>query len=263
MCSVAVQRPSLAASRATPLSFDYLRPSIMGSPGVDLANSPCCVEPCLARALGFLWSSTRRRPRFSWAIHRLARAGRTLLGTVAVATKHEIELGIVGGLFVLEAVSVIVQVVSFKLTGKRVFKMAPIHHHFEQKGWTEPQIVIRFWIIAIVLALAGLSTLKLRGDAVIPVASFAGKKVAVFGLGRVRGSRARVRCWLAALTSSSGTTARTGSRTPPRRACRPRICALSIGRSSRHWCCRLVCRSLILRRYWAAGLAGERQRSKS
>ena len=68
----------------------------------------------------------------------------------------------VGGLFVLEAVSVIVQVVSFKLTGKRVFRMAPLHHHFEQKGWTEPQIVIRFWIIAVVLALVGLSTLKLR-----------------------------------------------------------------------------------------------------
>jgi phospho-N-acetylmuramoyl-pentapeptide-transferase len=85
-----------------------------------------------------------------------------LLGTVAVITKHEIVLGIIGGLFVLEAVSVIVQVVSFKLTGKRVFKMAPIHHHFEQLGWTEPQIVIRFWIISVVLALAGLSTLKLR-----------------------------------------------------------------------------------------------------
>ena len=85
-----------------------------------------------------------------------------LLGSIAVSTKHEVELAIVGGLFVLEAVSVIVQVVSFKLTGKRVFAMAPIHHHFEQKGWTEPQIVIRFWIVSIVLALAGLSTLKLR-----------------------------------------------------------------------------------------------------
>ena len=79
-----------------------------------------------------------------------------------MAIKHEIVLAIVGGLFVLEAVSVIVQVVSFKLTGKRVFKMAPIHHHFEQLGWTESQIVIRFWIISIVLALAGLATLKLR-----------------------------------------------------------------------------------------------------
>jgi len=71
-------------------------------------------------------------------------------------------LAVIGGLFVLEAVSVIVQVLSFKLTGKRVFRMAPLHHHFEQMGWTEPQIVIRFWIIAVVLALAGLSTLKLR-----------------------------------------------------------------------------------------------------
>ncbi|HVL72203.1 MAG TPA: phospho-N-acetylmuramoyl-pentapeptide-transferase, partial [Beijerinckiaceae bacterium] len=83
-------------------------------------------------------------------------------GTVAVATKHEIVLAVVGGLFVLEALSVIIQVTSFKLTGRRVFAMAPIHHHFEQKGWKEPQIVIRFWIIAVVLALIGLATLKLR-----------------------------------------------------------------------------------------------------
>ena len=85
-----------------------------------------------------------------------------LLGTVAVAIKHEIVLAIIGGLFVLEALSVIIQVTSYKLTGKRVFKMAPIHHHFEQLGWTEAQVVIRFWIIAVVLALIGLSTLKLR-----------------------------------------------------------------------------------------------------
>jgi phospho-N-acetylmuramoyl-pentapeptide-transferase len=85
-----------------------------------------------------------------------------LLGAVAVAIKHEIVLAIVGGLFVLEAVSVIVQVVSYRLTGKRVFKMAPIHHHYEQLGWTESQIVIRFWIVAVVQALAGLATLKLR-----------------------------------------------------------------------------------------------------
>jgi phospho-N-acetylmuramoyl-pentapeptide-transferase len=84
------------------------------------------------------------------------------LGAVAVTVKHEIVLAIVGGLFVLETVSVIVQVISFKLTGKRVFRMAPIHHHFEQLGWREPTIVIRFWIIAVVLALIGLSTLKLR-----------------------------------------------------------------------------------------------------
>ena len=84
------------------------------------------------------------------------------LAAIAVTAHHEIVLAIIGGLFVLEAVSVIVHVVSFKLTGKRVFRMAPIHHHFEQLGWTESQIVIRFWIISIVLALAGLATLKLR-----------------------------------------------------------------------------------------------------
>jgi len=84
------------------------------------------------------------------------------LGAIAVATKHEIVLGIIGGLFVLEAVSVMIQVASFKLTGKRVFRMAPIHHHFEQLGWKEQTIVIRFWIIAVVLAMIGLATLKLR-----------------------------------------------------------------------------------------------------
>jgi phospho-N-acetylmuramoyl-pentapeptide-transferase len=85
-----------------------------------------------------------------------------MIGAIAVATKHEIVLAVVGGLFVLEAISVIVQVLSFKLTGKRVFRMAPIHHHFEQLGWREPTIVIRFWIISVVLAMIGLATLKLR-----------------------------------------------------------------------------------------------------
>ena len=84
------------------------------------------------------------------------------LGAVAVVAKHEIVLIIVGGLFVVETLSVVVQVISFKLTGKRVFRMAPIHHHYEQLGWTEPTIVIRFWIVAVVLALLGLATLKLR-----------------------------------------------------------------------------------------------------
>ena len=84
------------------------------------------------------------------------------LGTIAIITKHELVLAIIGGLFVLEAVSVIVQVASFKLTGKRVFAMAPLHHHFEQRGWAESTIVIRFWIISVVLALVGLATLKLR-----------------------------------------------------------------------------------------------------
>ena len=85
-----------------------------------------------------------------------------LLGAIAVITKHEIVLAIIGGLFVVETVSVIVQVTSFKLTGKRVFAMAPLHHHFEKKGWSEPTIVVRFWIIAVILALIGLATLKLR-----------------------------------------------------------------------------------------------------
>ena len=84
------------------------------------------------------------------------------LGAMSIITKHEIVLAITGGLFVLEAISVMVQVISYKLTGKRIFKMAPIHHHFEQKGWSESTIVIRFWIISIILALIGLASLKLR-----------------------------------------------------------------------------------------------------
>ena len=110
--------------------------------------------------LGFLWFNAPPAAIFMGDTGSLALGG--MLGAIAVATKHEIVLAIVGGLFVLEAVSVIIQVASFKLTGKRVFKMAPIHHHFEQLGWTEPQVVIRFWIIAVVLALIGLSSLKLR-----------------------------------------------------------------------------------------------------
>jgi phospho-N-acetylmuramoyl-pentapeptide-transferase len=114
----------------------------------------------IGAGLGFLWFNAPPASIFMGDTGSLALGG--MLGTIAVATKHEIVLAVVGGLFVLEAVSVIVQVVSFKLTGKRVFRMAPLHHHFEQMGWTEPQIVIRFWIIAVVLALVGLSTLKLR-----------------------------------------------------------------------------------------------------
>src|SRR5207302_390092 len=114
----------------------------------------------LGAGLGFLWFNAPPASIFMGDTGSLALGG--LIGTIAVATKHEVALAIIGGLFVLEAVSVIVQVVSFKLTGKRVFRMAPIHHHFEQLGWTESQIVIRFWIISIVLALAGLATLKLR-----------------------------------------------------------------------------------------------------
>jgi phospho-N-acetylmuramoyl-pentapeptide-transferase len=114
----------------------------------------------IGAGLGFLWFNAPPAQIFMGDTGSLALGG--LLGTVAVATKHEIVLAIVGGLFVLEIMSVIIQVTSFKLTGKRVFRMAPIHHHFEQKGWKEPQVVIRFWIISVVLALVGLSTLKLR-----------------------------------------------------------------------------------------------------
>jgi phospho-N-acetylmuramoyl-pentapeptide-transferase len=110
--------------------------------------------------LGFLWFNAPPAAIFMGDTGSLALGG--MLGAVAVATKHEIVLAIVGGLFVLEAVSVIIQVSSFKLTGKRVFRMAPIHHHFEALGWTEAQIVIRFWIISVLLALVGLSSLKLR-----------------------------------------------------------------------------------------------------
>jgi phospho-N-acetylmuramoyl-pentapeptide-transferase len=110
--------------------------------------------------LGFLWFNAPPAQIFMGDTGSLALGG--ALGTIAVATKHELVLAIVGGLFVLEAVSVIVQVASYRLTGKRVFRMAPLHHHYEQKGWAESTVVIRFWIIAVVLALAGLATLKLR-----------------------------------------------------------------------------------------------------
>jgi len=114
----------------------------------------------IGAGLGFLWYNAPPAMVFMGDTGSLAMGG--ALGSVAVITKHELVLAIVGGLFVLETVSVIVQVISFKLTGKRVFAMAPLHHHFEKKGWAEPTIVIRFWIIAVILATAGLATLKLR-----------------------------------------------------------------------------------------------------
>ena len=110
--------------------------------------------------LGFLWYNAHPAQIFMGDTGSLALGG--LLGSIAVATKHEILLIIIGGLFVIEALSVIIQVASFKSRGKRVFLMAPVHHHFEKKGWSESQVVIRFWIISIILACIGLSTLKLR-----------------------------------------------------------------------------------------------------
>lgn len=114
----------------------------------------------IGAGLAFLWYNAPPAAVFMGDTGSLALGG--ALGSIAVVTNHEIVLAIVGGLFVLEAVSVIVQVISYKTTGKRVFKMAPIHHHFEHLGWSEPTVVIRFWIISFVLALAGLATLKLR-----------------------------------------------------------------------------------------------------
>ena len=114
----------------------------------------------IGAGLGFLWFNAPPAAIFMGDTGSLALGG--LIGTVAVATKHEIVMAIIGGLFVLETLSVIIQVISFKLTGKRVFRMAPIHHHFEKKGWTESQVVVRFWIIAVMLAMVGLATLKLR-----------------------------------------------------------------------------------------------------
>ncbi|MCB1505566.1 MAG: phospho-N-acetylmuramoyl-pentapeptide-transferase [Hyphomicrobiaceae bacterium] len=114
----------------------------------------------IGAGLGFLWFNAPPAMIFMGDTGSLALGG--ALGTIAVATKHEIVLAIVGGLFVLEALSVIIQVASFKTTGKRVFRMAPLHHHFEQKGWRESTVVVRFWIISVILALIGLATLKLR-----------------------------------------------------------------------------------------------------
>ena len=114
----------------------------------------------IGAGLGFLWFNAPPAMVFMGDTGSLSMGG--TIGAIAVATKNELILTIIGGIFVLEALSVFAQVISFKLTGKRIFKMAPIHHHFEQKGWSESTIVIRFWIIAIILALIGLASLKLR-----------------------------------------------------------------------------------------------------
>lgn len=114
----------------------------------------------IGAGLGFLWFNAPPAMIFMGDTGSLALGG--ALGSIAVATKHEIVLAIVGGLFVLETLSVIIQVVSYKLTGRRVFRMAPLHHHYEQKGWQESTVVVRFWIISVILALIGLATLKLR-----------------------------------------------------------------------------------------------------
>ena len=135
---------------------DYLQiPYIQG-----LGEASVFCGSIIGACLGFLWFNAPPAKIFMGDTGSLALGGS--LGAVGIITKHEIVLAITGGLFVLEAISVIVQVASYKLTGKRVFKMAPIHHHFEKKGWAESTVVIRFWIISIILSLIGLATLKLR-----------------------------------------------------------------------------------------------------
>ena len=135
---------------------DYLQ--LNAVPGVGELSVFC--SALIGAGLGFLWFNTPPAAVFMGDTGSLALGG--ALGAVAVATKHEIVLMIVGGLFVVETVSVIVQVFWYKRTGRRVFLMAPLHHHFEKKGWAEPTIVIRFWIISMILALIGLATLKIR-----------------------------------------------------------------------------------------------------
>ena len=130
------------------------------SPGAAAFLMAVILGAVIGAGLGFLWFNAPPAAVFMGDTGSLALGG--ALGAIAVASHHEIVLGIVGGLFVLEALSVIIQVFWFKRTGKRIFRMAPIHHHFEQLGWKESTVVIRFWIISIVLALIGLATLKLR-----------------------------------------------------------------------------------------------------
>jgi phospho-N-acetylmuramoyl-pentapeptide-transferase len=114
----------------------------------------------LGASLGFLWYNAHPAEVFMGDVGSLSLGG--ALGALAVVTKHELILVVTGGIFVAEAVSVMLQVASYKLTGKRIFKMAPIHHHFEQLGWPESKVIIRFWIVGIILALVSLSSLKLR-----------------------------------------------------------------------------------------------------
>ncbi len=140
---------------------NYKIASYLQIPFVKGAGELAIVSATVAAAgLGFLWFNTYPAQVFMGDVGSLSLGG--ILGTIAVLTKNEILMILLGGIFVVEAVSVIIQVASFKLTGKRVFRMAPIHHHFELKGWAEPKIIVRFWIISVLLAILSLSTLKLR-----------------------------------------------------------------------------------------------------
>lgn len=151
---------------ATYLLFAYLSGHLKLASYLQVAYVPGAGElavvcgAMLGAGMGFLWYNAYPAEVFMGDVGSLSLGG--LLGAVAVVTKHEILLAIAGGVFVIEAVSVILQVASFKTTGKRIFNMAPIHHHFELKGWAEPKVIVRFWIISIIFALMAVSTLKLR-----------------------------------------------------------------------------------------------------
>jgi len=151
---------------ATYLLFSYISGNVRISDYLQITYVSGCGEltvfcgAVLGASMGFLWYNAYPAEVFMGDVGSLALGGS--LGTVAVITKHEILLAIVGGIFVVEALSVIFQVGSFKLRGKRIFQMAPLHHHFELKGWSEPKIIVRFWIAGAVLALLAMSTLKLR-----------------------------------------------------------------------------------------------------
>ncbi len=151
---------------ATYLLFAYIAGHLKLSHYLQVAYVPGSGELCvmcgamLGAGMGFLWYNAYPAEVFMGDVGSLSLGG--LLGAVAVVTKHEILLAIAGGVFVIETISVILQVASFKTTGKRIFNMAPIHHHFELKGWPEPKVIVRFWIISIVFALMAISTLKLR-----------------------------------------------------------------------------------------------------
>jgi phospho-N-acetylmuramoyl-pentapeptide-transferase len=146
----------IAYATGTPRFADYL----LLSPTPGTAELSVVMGSLMGGGLGFLWYNAPPAKIFMGDTGSLALGG--CLGAMAVCVKHEIVLAIVGGLFLFEALSVIIQVVYFKATGKRFFRMAPVHHHFEKLGWSEPTVVIRFWIIALLLALAGLATLRLR-----------------------------------------------------------------------------------------------------
>jgi len=146
----------IAYATGTPRLADYL----LLTPTPGTAELAVVMGALVGGGLGFLWYNTPPAKVFMGDTGSLALGG--CLGAMAVCVKHEIVLAIVGGLFLFEALSVIIQVLYFKATGKRFFRMAPIHHHFEKMGWSEPTVVIRFWIIAFLLALAGLATLRLR-----------------------------------------------------------------------------------------------------